>query len=342
MEYQKFIAELKKKLTECRGFAEDSLDVYMSGYAGKNEKERAIIQKINHLASQTGSDVLTEDYICIRGGESKKQICLFLTKHLYMAYLGQGWGRVLEMIDEGTLVLMDESMEKLPDYLKDYDTVKDRLIMQIQRSEKYNEASNSDVCKEIGDMELVLCLVMEQTDRHLKSMRIPRSLLRHWKTDQTEVIEKALENTMKLFPPIMYRSSEEFYNVKNTGEEYMELTDTKVDMDQAPVFTTSNRLSGATSFFYPGVKERIAEMMGGDYYAVFISPHWVRIFHAEVWSAQALVRSLILTNGLFDEKESLSGNIYRYRAGTGTLETVGPEKEGDHSDEENGNVRGGE
>lgn len=37
--------------------------------------------------------------------------------------------------------------------------------------------------------------------------------------------------------------------------------------------TTTGRVNGAVAFFYPGVKDILAEKMGGDYYVAFPSVH---------------------------------------------------------------------
>ena len=99
MEYLEFIEELKRKLAESRNIGMDDITVYMKGYAGMDDKERAFIRKNNHEVCQNGSDVVTDDYICIRLGGPDYKYCFMLLGLLYDLFNEQGWEGVFDLVD---------------------------------------------------------------------------------------------------------------------------------------------------------------------------------------------------------------------------------------------------
>ena len=57
-----------------------------------------------------------------------------------------------------------------------------------------------------------------------------------------------------------------------------------------PTITTTSQMNGAIAMFYPGVKERLAELFGGDYYVAFTSvslrvycPHLLLLLFMQVF-----------------------------------------------------------
>lgn len=233
----------------------------------------------------------------------------------------------MNLVDKGMLFMTDGQLNKVSGYLKNYDEVKERLIIRIQNFDQYRDELNLSVYKEFGDMILGLYFILEKTDTNLKIARITRNLLHYWKKDKKTVFQEVLENTMRWFPPVMFQSSIDLFNIKYSGVRYLEIPNLKIHKKQIPIFSTTELINGATSLFYPGVQAKIAEMMNGDYYVVFTSPHEVRIHDTDSWSVEMLVKNLNCSNAVFNPNEILTKNVYIYKTDTGILE-VANNKEG--------------
>lgn len=93
----------------------------------------------------------------------------------------------------------------------------------------------------------------------------------------------------------------------NAGQEVRFL-----ERNSAPVVTTTKKLNGAMAMFYPGVKEKLAELFGDSYYVVFTSIHEARIHCKGTVSVERMRWSLQEVNRTFPEDEKLTEKIYFY------------------------------
>ena len=81
---------------------------------------------------------------------------------------------------------------------------------------------------------------------------------------------------------------------------------------EIPTVTTTKQVNGAVAMFYPGVKERIAELYGDSYYVVFTSIHEARTHCRGAFSPRHMLRSLQETNQAFPTEEMLSETVFYY------------------------------
>ena len=76
--------------------------------------------------------------------------------------------------------------------------------------------------------------------------------------------------------------------------------------------TTVSMKNGAIAIFYPGVMERLGELLGGDYYVGFTSVHEAVIHPIRYKNPDEMQASIRHINAVFDEKDMLSNQVYRY------------------------------
>lgn len=74
--------------------------------------------------------------------------------------------------------------------------------------------------------------------------------------------------------------------------------------------------------FYPEIAEKISEIFGGDYYAVFISIHEVYLHPKNMFSPGQLKDNLFATNNRFNDEDVLTYKIYRYYSNRKQLKDV--------------------
>ena len=76
--------------------------------------------------------------------------------------------------------------------------------------------------------------------------------------------------------------------------------------------STTRGLNGAVALFYPGVQERLAELMGGDYLVGFTSIHEAIIHPAGLQDHENMRESIHDINEVFPRDEMLSSKVFRY------------------------------
>ena len=71
-------------------------------------------------------------------------------------------------------------------------------------------------------------------------------------------------------------------------------------------------VNGAVAFFYPGVKDILAEKMGGDYYVAFPSVHEAIIHPVHCINVREIRTSVQRINAVYGDGEMLSDRIFCY------------------------------
>ena len=105
------------------------------------------------------------------------------------------------------------------------------------------------------------------------------------------------------------------------GEKEVEID---FDTPMAPVLSTEQEINGAIAAFYPGVLERLYQMVGEDFYLVFTSIYDIHIhpISGKV-RAETMRDCLSGTNRDINKREELlSRQIYRYNGADGNLTVV--------------------
>ena len=110
-----------------------------------------------------------------------------------------------------------------------------------------------------------------------------------------------------------------------SGEEMRDmLEEGKNPVNEALVLTAGSGLLGASAFFYPGMAERIGEVMGDDYYILPSSVHELLIIPAKgADSPEGMARMVRSINEDQVKKEERLGNrVLLYRREDRTLEVA--------------------
>ncbi|MBP5281111.1 MAG: hypothetical protein J6Z22_01285, partial [Lachnospiraceae bacterium] len=85
------------------------------------------------------------------------------------------------------------------------------------------------------------------------------------------------------------------------------------------MLSTFRTTNGAVAMFYPGVKERLAELFGGDYYVAFTSVNEARLYPVHHKPLSDLKAELEHNNALLENRSFLTGRVYRYGQVRGDL-----------------------
>lgn len=180
------------------------------------------------------------------------------------------------------------------------------------------------VYKRIGDIAQVLYMKVSECDGNIMSTKIFKSVVEKWKEDgltlsEDNILEEALRNTERMYPPRIYRWDQMLFNPEYEGEEFMSPgTEEVISQDLiGNCLTTAKKTNGAVAIFYPGVAERFAGVLDSDLYLVFTSVHEVMVHKAD--GVDAVDLSIILQDILEEatpKEDFLTRKIYKYEKGT--------------------------
>lgn len=149
--------------------------------------------------------------------------------------------------------------------LTDYKQARDRLFIRVCSTEWNKERLENVPHKEVADMAITYHLLLSEDDSRGATALITNKMLEYYGVTAEQLHEDALENSQKIMPPLV-RDLEELLAEETPDEEVF----LHVPMT---VVTNEKRSNGAAALFYPGMMERLAETMEGNYYILPSSTH---------------------------------------------------------------------
>ena len=173
-------------------------------------------------------------------------------------------------------------------------------------------------------MALVLYInIGSMKDKYVSSM-VSSNVLSIWEKTKKEVIETAIRNTYRLFPPrtvdvysLCFGLSEE--------QEFMHTVPETVKNNRGDgIFvTTVNYVNGAIAVFMPGVMERLSELLESDLYIGFLNTETAVIHKSNLVPPEAIRDALRFQNNDCGREDFLSEKVYFYSRERDRIEVVG-------------------
>lgn len=266
--------------------------------------------------------LIREDMLCALWTLKKReQIQHWLVRPLYERYKLEGWQSILPEISAG----LEETDEDRDVFLAEddlsYAACRSHMIMRPVNFDRHRQELGSAVYRKIGDMALVLHLLTCEKSKSSLTIQLSRNRVVPWKLTEDQLITEAFMNTCRKMPPRLYLG-----NDRRTFFPYLEgvlLPEEKgrptriaswnyAEGRRGYLLTTTGRINGAIAFFYPGVKDILAEKMGGDYYVVFPSLHEAMIHPAACIGPGEVRASVQHINAVYGEGEMLSDRVFCY------------------------------
>lgn len=267
--------------------------VYFEDETGKKDSKMLIEQKLE-------------------GGMSEVTIIhLEMLWHQYQD--GVSIGEIVDaVIREKEAQCGQESIEILKNF-GDYTCTASKLFIRCI-SIKQIEGMGDLVYKQVFDIALVLYAVLKDDGINFSSTKIPRKIFEKWERTEEEVLKAALIQTHILFPPRIYNWMKDTYPPSYHVGVFMNPAN-QVRLSRGIAgncLTNTRQLNGAAAIFYPGVAERIAQLLMDDFYIVFTSIHEAMIHGIHDVSLAAIHSSLQEVNKSNRLNEVLSGEVYYY------------------------------
>lgn len=331
MTYEEFCTELLEKLKQKQQeLGYDKIEYFEDGFTSKDSEELATIRSLNIRYNKNESDILQGDFIFLHVEGKYSEISRFSCKLLYDYYKQGEWDYVWEAFRSN--LEMCRKYEKLGiiDLMNknDYELLKEKIFVRPLNFTDHRYELKDCVFRRIGDIVLVLYVLANDENigeqHNVMSMKLPRHMMEQWNMSEDEVWENAMINTYIMAPPRMYIQPMDAYKPSYSKGAFMALNSDIKSLSpmDIPVITTTMQINGAIAIFYPGVKERIAELFGSDYYVAFTSIHDIRVHKKGIMSPRSILNSIKDTNKAFDPSEILSRKVYLYDTATKELKQL--------------------
>lgn len=305
MNYEMFVEELKNKISAATNVPIENMEFVKDGNKYAPTGDRLLIKLAKH--------------------EDAWEMCGVHVKELFEELSkGTSFNSIVNSSVEDIKQIQEQSPYKETKKIWDYETAKDSLFIRLLNYDDNSEELKDAIYKRIGDIAQVLYMKVSECDGNIMSTKIFKSVVEKWKEDgltlsEDNILEEALRNTERMYPPRIYRWDQMLFNPEYEGEEFMSpSTEEAINQDLiGNCLTTAKKTNGAVAIFYPGVAERFAGVLDSDLYLVFTSVHEVMVHKAD--GVDAVDLSIILQDTLEEatpKEDFLTRKIYKYEKDT--------------------------
>ena len=245
---------------------------------------------------------------------SGKQLCGIDVKDLYERCMeGSSMESISYSVQDEIEKLKTVGMlegEMTPD---SYQKIRKYLFVKPLNKKAHSLELEDAVHKDVGDIACVVYMMLSNTNEYF-CVKIKNQHLKQWKMTKEAVMEEALKNTCQMTPPFIYT------NGKNkSGGSFMDngaFCLSKSDKVMGVQLCTNAKENGAVSVFFPGVLQRLAQLMESDLYILFTSRNESSIYSVNERNLEDIKDELHIMetdydNGIWYE-DSLSEELYYY------------------------------
>lgn len=254
---------------------------------------------------------------------SGKQLCGIDVKDLYERCMeGSSMESISYSVQDEIEKLKTVGMlegEMTPD---SYQKIRKYLFVKPLNKKAHSLELEDAVHKDVGDIACVVYMMLSNTNEYF-CVKIKNQHLKQWKMTKEAVMEEALKNTCQMTPPFIYT------NGKNkSGGSFMDngaFCLSKSDKVMGVQLCTNAKENGAVSVFFPGVLQRLAQLMGSDLYILFTSGNESTIYSANESNLEDIkteLNEMVIEyrnamvfkcrNGMVFEEKLLSEELYYY------------------------------
>ena len=226
-------------------------------------------------------------------------------------------GKPLKMISGQMVQIYLDSLLSHPEVIPQdlhLDSIREDLTFRVVEIKRNHRYLSEIPYMPLGNGLAAVCDVkVQESDDGYWRTTITRAFAEKNDIDMNELFSAALEKAPKVDPPLLVSMENQMFGFQ--GDNYLE-TGRISDEDKVPMYVLSNEsgMLGASVLFYPGVQEKIAEVMGEGYTVLPSSVHEVLIVPDSLSPGQMELAEMVrsVNKNVLDPKEVLSDNIYHY------------------------------
>lgn len=214
----------------------------------------------------------------------------------------------------------------IADFSFDYDNVKDKLILELLDIDMNKERLETLVHKEVGNGFVVVpYITIEEIFGSAMRTAITKDIAENHDYDIDKLMDVAFLNTMGRYTPV-FMAANKPYDISKFSDVLNPMSENfRIDTGRNLYMLTNAEVHyGATVFFYPGIAERIGDILGKNYYVLPSSVHEMMIvpdgMGASVRDLKRLVREA--NASVVESTELLSNKVFYYNRKKNCLITV--------------------
>ncbi len=324
MTYEDFKGELYRIIMQQEEVKGKKILLLEKGFTSGDSQMLSMIRYINRVNFGREDCVVQDDYIHVVWGDGNiRSMMNWSVKEYYEKFERIGWEGILpELLTK--IHNAGQSLDWLNMEANGYEACKERLIIRPINYDKNKYELENCIYFLQGDIALTLYGIVTDQEEDFVTMKITEQLIEEWPVSDEMLLKNAMYNTQELMPPRLYYSTDLRKSHKQSEGIFMpdeadmnaELFEVKQDDELEGALgyrlSTTKGINGAVAFFYPGVRERLGEIMGGDYYVGFTSIHEAIIHPVDRQDALHMRDSIRDINRIFPGNEMLSNRVYRY------------------------------
>lgn len=353
MSYEEFKSQIVEILLKNEEFNNYRIEIVEEGYNADDAKKKHFwytntvaefedwLYNANLSLFQGKSDKLLGDVLII--SDKNGRVIRFQMKSMYNEFVKNGdldVESVYKIVHEQMTLLSTSKLDLMKEHSREYDKVKSILIVRPLDYESNKEQLKEYIYRVENDIALVL--YFDMTDplnlSIVLSAKVPKSHLDDWGMTEEEVIDEALVNTHVLQQPRLFNASDmHSYTYKpcvSREGAFMAINinpaDYEYNTEDLLLLTTTQKTNGAVALYYAGVKEKMAEIVGSDYYIYFADTGYVYILstNADIEKLKKMIYINESENESNDDADSKNaaakylGYIYKYDRVTKKVLTV--------------------
>ena len=193
-----------------------------------------------------------------------------------------------------------------------FEDVKDLLVIRPFNALDHHDRLRDAICRYVNDIALaVYCEIPTDISQYV-SFQITSHIYRPWNMDAAHLLDHALRNTAAKYPARMFLDLTGLLDPKDPGMDVMALNITLPHTRAVPLITSARVSSnGAAAIFYPGILEKLSQIMQGGFYIVFTGVSEARLHSMSGFHPETALEALRETNAQFPDT-LLSRYVYCY------------------------------
>jgi hypothetical protein len=302
MDYQSFKEELLCYLMQHKPEGRSFADLIEKGGFPSDRRLQNLVAHVNFIRSKRIEREAAEDWFfsCHKEGDTV-DVKYWNVEECYYRYQEEGWQSIVPMIQAKWGTGMTETEEEG----NEHERCRNNLILMPYIIGECHQSQDLPIFLEYGVIALVLHRIIWNSGKELHAVPVNWDYLSFFKVypsirpNLTVLLGHALVNTSRIMPHRIYRS--------HTQNKWY--------------LTTKYGLYGAVAIFYPNMLERLAKLLGGDFYVDFYNIH--RLLLRPVRFCKSLLSCA--TSGSseqFLQGQHGYGKLYRYFRDRGKLVEV--------------------
>lgn len=201
--------------------------------------------------------------------------------------------------------------------ITNYDDIRDSLRVRVMDIKENTDLLQNTVFEPVGcGLALVAYLELPKDISNDGIANVPASFEQLEGASRNRILDDAMKGSVKADHPRLCSIHELLFGPADKPEPQDYLEGGEAPEDSLLVLTTERGRLGASALLYPGMKEKISEVIGGDYFVLPSSIHEVLILpdHGQMTPKDLAKMVKDINESTVSQKDRLCNKVFRFRA----------------------------